>query len=83
MRKALVVGINNYPGAPLKGAVHDANAIASVLETHGDGSGSPNFNVRLLTAPSDTIGRAELRGAVEKVFDGDCEISLFYFPATG
>jgi hypothetical protein len=83
MRKALIVGINNYPGAPLKGAVHDANSIASVLETHGDGSGSPNFSVRLLTAPSDTFGRAELRGAVEKVFDGDCDISLFYFSGHG
>jgi hypothetical protein len=36
-----------------------------------------------LTAPSDTIGRAELRGAVEKVFNGDCEISLFYFSGHG
>jgi hypothetical protein len=81
MRRALVVGINDYPCSPLRGCVNDANAIASVLETLGDGS--PNFAIKLLTAPSDTIGRAELRGAIEKLFAGDCDISLFYFSGHG
>ncbi|MGO9085952.1 MAG: caspase domain-containing protein [Candidatus Sulfotelmatobacter sp.] len=81
MRKALVVGINDYPGAPLHGCINDANAIASVLATHGDGG--PNFSVRLLTAPGETIGRAELRGAIEKLFAGDCDICLFYFSGHG
>jgi len=81
MRKALVVGINDYPNAPLRGCVNDANAIASVLEKHGDGS--PNFSVISLTSPSKTIGRAELRGAIEKLFEGDCDISLFYFSGHG
>jgi len=81
MRKALVVGINDYPGAKLHGCVNDANAIASVLGTHGDGG--PNFAVKLLTVPSDIVSRAELRGAIEKLFAGDCDICLFYFSGHG
>ena len=81
MKKALVVGINDYPGAPLSGCVNDANAIASVLATHGDGG--PNFAVKLLTAPSDSITLAALRGAIETLFEGDCDISLFYFSGHG
>ena len=81
MKKALVVGINDYPGAPLRGCVNDAKAMANVLETNGDGS--PNFDVRLMTAPSDHIGRAELLGAVDKLYEGNCDISLFYFSGHG
>jgi len=81
MRKALIVGINDYPGAKLQGCLSDANAIASVLGTHGDGG--PNFAVKLLTAPSNIVGRAEIRGAIEKLFAGDCDICLFYFSGHG
>jgi hypothetical protein len=81
MRKALIVGINDYPTAPLHGCVNDATSMASVLETHGDGG--PNFSVKLLTSPSDVVTRAELRGAIEKLFAGDCDICLFYFSGHG
>jgi len=81
MRKALVVGINDYPGVPLRGCINDANAIAGVLETHGDGS--PNFAVRLLTSPSDSIDRATLRGAIDSLFLGDSDIALLYFSGHG
>ena len=80
MWKTLVVGINDYPSAALKGCVNDANAIAAVLETHGV-DGSPNLNVRLLTAPNDTIGRAEHRGAVEKLFMVTVMFASSIFPA--
>jgi Caspase domain len=81
MRKALVVGINDYPKAPLQGCINDATSIANVLETHADGG--PNFSVKLLTSPSSHITRAELRGAVERLFAGDCDICLFYFSGHG
>ena len=41
MRKALVVGIDDYPNAPLTGCVNDAEKIAALLKTNGDGK--PNF----------------------------------------
>ena len=44
MKKALVVGIDEYQTCPLSGCVNDAIAISELLETNGDGS--PNFDVR-------------------------------------
>lgn len=81
MRKALVVGINDYPNAPLAGCINDANAIGNILATHGDGS--PNFAVKLLTSPSETIDRPTLRHAIEELFKGDSDISLLYFSGHG
>lgn len=81
MRKALVVGINEYPGSPPCGCGNDASAMARVLETHGDGNN--NFSVRLLTAPKNTVTKPMLRGAIEELFAGDCDISLFYFSGHG
>lgn len=43
-RKALVVGIDDYPSCPLNGCVNDAEEIKNLLETNGDGS--PNFEVK-------------------------------------
>lgn len=78
MRKALVVGINDYPKAPLTGCVNDANAMAGVLGKHDDEN--PNFTVKLVTK---AIAKSELKAAIEKLFAGDCEISLFYFSGHG
>lgn len=81
MRKALVIGINDYPNAPLRGCVNDATAMASILEKNGDGS--PNFTVKLLTSPSEILDRAKLRGAIEALFSGDSDIALLYFSGHG
>lgn len=81
MRRALIVGIDNYPWGPLHGCVNDASAIAGVLETHG--SGSPNFQPLLLTSPPHNLTRAELRKAIEKLFATECDIALFYFSGHG
>jgi hypothetical protein len=81
MRKALVVGINDYSLAPLKGCVNDAVSIASVLSRNGDGS--PNFSVKLLTSPSNLITRASLRRDIEELFSGDCDVALLYFSGHG
>lgn len=81
MRKALIVGINDYPGAPLSGCVNDAHSVSAVLETHGDGS--PNFAVKLVTCPSAAVTRSSLKEAIEAVFDGDSDIALLYFSGHG
>jgi hypothetical protein len=81
MRKALVVGVNEYTGSPLKGCVQDANGMATVLEFDGDGS--PNFDVRLVTAPGDTVTRSSLKAGIEKLFEGGSDIALFYFSGHG
>ncbi|MCH7639978.1 MAG: caspase family protein, partial [Bacteroidetes bacterium] len=81
MRRALIVGIDDYPQAPLRGCVNDANAMAAVLETHG--TGSPNFQILSMTSPSDEVTRANLREAIEKLFATDCDIALLYFSGHG
>ncbi|TKW62359.1 MAG: caspase family protein [Gemella sp.] len=78
-RKALVVGINNYPKFPLTGCVNDANEIKKLLETNGDGS--PNFEVKF--AP-DVQTKDELLELLNSLFcEGDADISLFYFSGHG
>lgn len=78
MRKALVIGINNYPGTPLHGCVNDASAIATILETHGNGA--PNFDVRLST---DVQNKAEIKEMMSDLFSGDCDTVLLYFSGHG
>lgn len=81
MRKALIVGINDYPGTPLTGCVNDASSIATLLETHGDGA--PNFDVRLLTGPPTQLTRPVLRQAIEELFIGDSDMALLFFAGHG
>lgn len=81
MRKALIIGINDYPNAALRGCVNDAEAMAKILSTHEDGK--PNFDVRLLTAPSETITRPILRESLEALYAGDPEIALLFFSGHG
>jgi hypothetical protein len=81
VRKALVVGINNYPNIPLNGSVNDAVAIAQLLERNGNGD--PNFDIKLITAPNAQITRASLRKDIEKLFSGSSDVALFYFSGHG
>src|SRR5687768_9085410 len=78
MRKALVVGINNYPSSPLSGCINDASAFGAIIETHGNGD--PNFAVRLCT---DVPTKGKLLEHLENLFRGDSEIALFYFSGHG
>ena len=43
MKKALIVGLNNYPGRELEWCNNDAIAMKELIESNGDGS--PNFEV--------------------------------------
>jgi len=84
MRIALVVGINYYEhGSPLFGCVDDAYAVKAVLERH-DG-GIVNFDCRLLTGTgaTDSVSRSDLKDHIEKLFNMDAEIALFYFAGHG
>nr|GEV52263.1 hypothetical protein [Tanacetum cinerariifolium] len=75
---ALVIGIDDYPTAPLRGCVNDAVAFGNTISTNGDGS--PNFGVRLLTAIQT---KAQLKAAVTELFQGPCDTALLYFSGHG
>ncbi|HVV67954.1 MAG TPA: caspase family protein [Gammaproteobacteria bacterium] len=79
MKKALVIGIDNYPQQPLKGCVNDALAIASTLEKNGDGS--PNFSVQLLT--NEKASNAAISDSLCNLFKGDADVALLYFAGHG
>ena len=84
MRRALVIGINEYENpaiADLGGCVGDATRIAEMLEANGDGS--PNFDVRLLTSDKDDVSGSRLNAEMESLFEAKAEVALFYFAGHG
>lgn len=81
MKKALIIGIDDYENAPLNGCVNDAVAIANTLEKNGDGS--PNFSVRQLVSNETEVTTEVLNQAVEELFTGDADTVLLYFAGHG
>jgi uncharacterized caspase-like protein len=78
MKKALCIGINNYPSASLSGCINDATCISQLLEKNGDES--PNFDVKL---EKDTSSKSILKKLIDNLFSGDCDTALFYFSGHG
>lgn len=78
MKKALVIGIDDYPGAPLKGCVNDASAVAELLKTNGDGA--PNFDVSLKL---NVQTKADLLDLIDDLFKGEADATLLYFSGHG
>lgn len=78
MRKALVVGLNDYPTCPLRGCANDADAIATILSKNGDNS--PNFDVYKIT---NSVTRRELLQKIRALFSGQNEVALLYFSGHG
>lgn len=84
MRRALCVGIDEYPFGPLTGCANDAQRMTSVLSLHEDSS--PNFDCRRLVAARGRKGivtRATLRDKIEQLFKDPAEVALFHFSGHG
>jgi len=85
MRRALCVGVDNYPFGALHGCVSDAERMATVLAKHEDGS--KNFDCRLMVArhgePDDVITRSKLKQAIEQLFKDGAEVALLHFSGHG
>lgn len=79
MRKALLIGINDYPaGNELTGCVEDINSVKAAIERNGDGS--PNFDVKMM---SNVRTSGEVMDAISKLFSGNDDIALLYFSGHG
>lgn len=79
MKKALLIGINAYPGEnALKGCLEDIKQVRTAIEKNGDGS--PNFDCKLLpdVQTSDVV-----MADIEKLFSGDADAALLYFSGHG
>ena len=81
MRRALIVGIDDYPGCPLQGCVNDAKRLANVLERHHDGK--LNFQCEIVTAPPQSITRASLRKKINVLFGQPADVAFFHFSGHG
>jgi uncharacterized caspase-like protein len=81
MRRALLVGIDDYPSAPLAGCVNDAEAMERLLGRHDHGG--VNFDTQLLTSDQERVTRARLREAIDELFADPAEVALLYFSGHG
>lgn len=81
MKKALIVGIDDYQTSPLSGCVNDAVATNTIFERNGDGS--VNFSTRLLVSNKNNVTTGVLDKELQNLFSGDAETALFYFAGHG
>lgn len=81
MRRALIVGIDDYPNNPLHGCAADAKAMSELLERHHNGDA--NFQCITLTSSPASVTRSALRAALERLFAQYADLVLFYFSGHG
>lgn len=85
MRRALCVGVDNYPFGQLTGCVSDAERLASLLRKHQDNT--PNFDCKTLVAPNggatSIVTRAKLKQAIEQLFKDKADVALLHFSGHG
>lgn len=81
MKRALIVGIDHYPRAPLTGCIHDALAVGELLQRNEDGS--PNFSCKLLLSSETRITTARLYEEIEILLENPADIALLYFAGHG
>jgi len=81
MRRALVIGIDDYPDCPLHGCVSDAARLQGVLSRHHDGR--VNFECEVLTAPPDQVSRPILRQRISGLFEHLAEVAFLHFSGHG
>jgi hypothetical protein len=65
----------------LRGCVNDAASLSALLARNEDGS--PNFDCKLITAPSDLITRSSLKESIARLFEHEADVALFYFSGHG
>lgn len=78
MRKALIVGIDEYAQCPLHGCCNDADEMKEVLAKNGNNS--PNFSVRIV---KNVQTKSELKQLITECFSGDEDVALFYYSGHG
>lgn len=78
MKRALLIGINDYPGNELQGCVEDINQVKAAIEKNSDGS--PNFDVIMMPNVQTS---AEVMENIQRLFSGDGETALLYFSGHG
>jgi hypothetical protein len=81
VRRALIIGIDDYPEYPLRGCVNDANRIREVLSRHHDGR--VNFQCEVITSPPQQVTRAVMRQKISKLFQNYADVAFLHFSGHG
>lgn len=80
-KRALIIGIDHYPTAPLKGCITDASNMADLLAENGDGTA--NFECRTLLSSAEIITRDKMEENISKLFASPADAAVFYFSGHG
>ena len=84
MKKAVVIGIDDYGHQHLNGCVNDAKEIARLLSSNGKGVNLETFGVDLITSDKQRVTSNVMMEAVERLFSGpEIETAVFYFAGHG
>ena len=78
MKKALVVGLNEYHDRKLHWCDNDAEVFSNTIESNGDGN--PNFEIKKII---DICTKEKLLDCIKDLFSGDEEIALLFFSGHG
>lgn len=81
MRKALIVGINDYSFSPLKACIPDANRMYNILSKDFDET--PNFSCKKIISSEVNIDIPFLKESIIDLFSTDSDVALFYFSGHG
>jgi len=81
VRRALVIGLDDYPKAPLYGCVNDAKRLAGVLSRHHDGT--VNFHCETVISPPDEVTRPVLRRRISELFQQPADVAFLHFSGHG
>jgi hypothetical protein len=85
MRRALVVGIDNYGGweTDLSGCINDANSLLPLLQRNDDDT--PNFHCEQLLGEAgvSVVLREDLYNRLQSLFAPGADIALLYFAGHG
>lgn len=81
LRRALIIGIDNYPNCPLRGCVNDANKLQAILSRHHDGR--VNFHCEIIASPPKNITKALLREKISELFQHPADVAFLHFSGHG
>ena len=81
MRRALIIGIDDYPDCPLYGCVNDAQKLEKVLSRHHDGQA--NFQCEVIISSSQSVSRSLLRQKISELFQHPAEVAFLHFSGHG
>ena len=81
VKRALIVGVDDYPEDQLTGCCADAEALSQVLGRHANGE--KNFECVTLTSPPSKVTRASLRASLYELFRDPADAVYFHFSGHG